>query len=97
MRTIAMALALLVAGAAFPALADDDFRCNRPPVTSGKVVTTAELAKMLEDQGYRVEEIEIDGGGYEVKGVNESGKPIKAYYDRTTGELLWARLQKSKG
>ncbi|GAA4531732.1 hypothetical protein GCM10023174_23630 [Chelativorans composti] len=96
MRTIAMTLALLMAGAAVPALADDDYACERPPVTSGQIVTTAELAKMLEDQGYRVQEIEVKGGCYEVKAVNESGNPIKAYYDQATGELLWARLTRAR-
>ena len=46
----------------------------------------------LESTGYRVDRVEAEHGGFEVRAVNDSGFPIKATYDGR-GELLRAALR----
>lgn len=93
MRKIMMALTILLAGAAAPALAGES-GCPTPLNAETKIVPTSEVAKTLEDMGYRVLEIEFEDGCYKVKAVNESGYPINAIYDPATGELLGAGLRR---
>lgn len=55
---------------------------------SGEVIRTK-----LESMGYRVDRLEAEHDCWEVRAVNDSGFPIKAKYDRATGELIQARLR----
>ncbi|WP_262268432.1 PepSY domain-containing protein [Microvirga yunnanensis] len=92
MRTIMMMSALLAAGFAVPALADDSVnRCA--PGRDGRTVAASEVSKGLEGLGYRVDRIKAEHGCYEVRAVNDSGFPIEAVYARATGELVQARLR----
>jgi len=92
MRTIIMTTALVAAGLAGPALADDsDSRCA--PSAEGRTFAASAVSKGLEDLGYRVSRIKAEHGCYEVRAVNDSGFPIKAVYAQATGELVRARLR----
>lgn len=46
----------------------------------------SEVAAKVEGQGYRVLEIEIDDGVYEVKAVDSRGFRVEADLDPSTGE-----------
>lgn len=92
MRTIIVTMTLLLTGAAVPAFAGGQ-DCHTPFNAQSKVMPVSEVARALEDMGYRVLEIEFEDGCYEVKAVNDSGYPIKALYDPATGELLGAGLR----
>lgn len=92
MRTIIMASALLAAGLAVPAMADNpNNRCASS--SGGQIIATSKVSKELEDLGYRVDRIKAEHGCYEVRAVNDSGFPIKAVYAQATGELIRAGLR----
>ena len=67
----------LPAGAAFAAASIGDF--------VGK--TAAEMTASLEQQGYKVGEIEMEDGNLEAKVVLD-GKPFEIYADPRTGQIV---------
>ena len=42
------------------------------------------LQKSLTDQGWKVRRIKVDGGCYEVYGLNEKGEKVEAYFHPRT-------------
>ena len=42
------------------------------------------LQKSLTDQGWKVRRIKVDGGCYEVYGLNEKGEKVEAYFHPQT-------------
>lgn len=78
LASMAVAAALaLPAGAAFAAASNGDY--------VGK--TAAEITKNLEQQGYKVHEIERESGFLEAKAVLD-GKPYDIYADPRTGKIV---------
>ena len=73
---ITAALAL-PAGLAFAAASEGDY--------VGK--TTAEITKALEQQGYKISEIEREGRNIEAEVILD-GKPYEIYTDRRTGQIV---------
>jgi hypothetical protein len=62
------------------------------PKSSDRV--SAEIIRTkLESMGYRVNRFEAEHNCWEVRAVNDSGFPIKAKYNLTTGELMQAKLR----
>jgi hypothetical protein len=99
MRTLlTVAAAALALGAAGVALADNDRHRDRDRSVSAAAQNTERFStdairQRLEAVGYRVSRIEAEHDCYEVRATNDSGYPIKATYDRASGELIEARLR----
>lgn len=51
-------------------------------------MSMSEIAAKVEGQGYRVLEIEIDDGAYEIKAVDAKGLRVEADLDPSTGEPI---------
>lgn len=51
-------------------------------------MSLAKLATMLEGQGYKVLEIELERGRYDVDMLDGNGMKVEAYLDPVTGEAL---------
>jgi uncharacterized membrane protein YkoI len=48
----------------------------------------AQIATMMEQQGYTVIEIELERGLYDVEMIDGKGMRVEAYLDPVTGEVL---------
>ena len=78
LASMAVAVALaLPAGSTFAAASNGDY--------VGK--TAAEIAATLKQQGYKVREIEREGGYLEAEVVLD-GRPYQIYTDRRTGQIV---------
>jgi hypothetical protein len=85
---IISALALSL-GAAQPALALDDlFEGNRLNVPRDQWLSPTQITEKLQQQGYKVREIEADDGTYEVEMVDKNGVQIEANVHPATAEIL---------
>jgi hypothetical protein len=51
-------------------------------------MSVAEIATMLEAQGYTVLEIELEHGRYDVEMTDANGMRLEAWLDPATGEVL---------
>lgn len=51
-------------------------------------MSIAQIATMLEDQGYTVLEIELERGRYDVEMIDANGMRVEAYLDAATGAVL---------
>ncbi|WP_416881607.1 PepSY domain-containing protein [Marivita sp.] len=51
-------------------------------------MSVAQIATMLEDQGYSVLEIELERGRYDVEMIDSNGMKVEAYLDPATGAVL---------
>ncbi|MCM2562263.1 PepSY domain-containing protein [Lutimaribacter sp. EGI FJ00015] len=51
-------------------------------------MSIAEIATMLEGQGYTIREIELERGRYDVEMIDSAGMRVEAYLDAATGEVL---------
>ena len=51
-------------------------------------MSIAQIATMLEGQGYAVREIELERGRYDVEMIDGKGMRVEAYLDPVTGEVL---------
>ncbi|MFA5902017.1 MAG: PepSY domain-containing protein [Hyphomicrobium sp.] len=80
-----LALSLLAAAAGAPAFADRDQHLNVP---RDQWLTPAQLSDKLVAQGYKVREIEVDDGAYEVDLVDKNGTRIEAHVHPATGDIL---------
>jgi hypothetical protein len=76
--------AILVAGG----VASAQTAGNGNPANASRTgwMSMSEVAAKVEGQGYRVIEIEIDDGAYEVKAVDANGVRVEADLDPSTGE-----------
>lgn len=83
---VAPALALALATAVvFPAAARDSGRLNVP---ADQWMSTADVIKKLEGEGYKVTEIESDDGAYEVEMTDKNGVRIETHVHPATGALM---------
>lgn len=79
----------LVAGAlAVPAVADDHHGLNVP---REQWLSTSDVVKKLEQQGYKVREIEADDGAFEFEATTSAGERIEGVAHPATGEVLSTR------
>jgi hypothetical protein len=87
MRTLILApvLALSLAVAAVPSFADPGSRLNVP---RAEWMSPAQVTDKLVAAGYRVTEIEVDDGAYEVELVDKNGTRVEGHVHPATGELL---------
>jgi hypothetical protein len=51
-------------------------------------MSIAQIATMLEEQGYTVREIELERGRYDVEMIDANGMRVEAYLDAVTGAVL---------
>lgn len=51
-------------------------------------MSVGEIVAKIEGQGYKVHEVEIDDGAYEVKAVDANGMRVEVDLDPSTGEPL---------
>ena len=75
--------------AAVPALASE--RVGGKPagvITSGDWLSFEEIAARLTAKGYRIKEIELDDGLYEVEVRSERGGKSELYVDPRSGNIL---------
>jgi len=77
--------AVLVAGVAS---AQTGRTSDSPNAPDSGWMSMGEIVSKVEGQGYRVHEVEIDDGAYEVKAVDANGMRVEADLDPRTGEPL---------
>ncbi|REC55157.1 PepSY domain-containing protein [Rhodosalinus sediminis] len=82
--TAALATGLAALGAA--AQQQDAAGAARQPVQDR--MSVAEIATMLEGQGYTLREIELERGRYDVEMIDANGLRVEAYLDPVTGGVL---------
>jgi uncharacterized membrane protein YkoI len=58
------------------------------PVQDQQRMSVAQIATMLEDQGYSILEIELERGRYDVEMIDSNGMKVEAYLDPATGAVL---------
>lgn len=81
----------LAFAAAVPAVASEsEPQC--PASAAAEHVSADTIRAELEAVGYRIDEIEVEDGCYEVEVMNESGYPVEAVYEQATGRLVRAEL-----
>lgn len=85
MKTL-LAVSLLTIAAATPAFACDDY--GRLNVPANEWLSIPEVIQKLEDQGYKVYEIEVDDGAYEFEATTASGVRVEGCAHPATGEVL---------
>lgn len=51
-------------------------------------MNVAQIATMLEEQGYTVLEVELERGRYDVEMIDSKGMRVEAYLDPATGKVL---------
>ncbi len=51
-------------------------------------MSVAQIATMLEEQGYTVVEVELERGRYDVEMIDSKGMRVEAYLDPATGAVL---------
>jgi hypothetical protein len=91
MRTFWIAAATALAlGTSGASLAGETFDKASSSISSDTI------RKSLETMGYRVDRIKAEHDCYEVQAVNDSGFPIKATYDATSGLLMEAKLRRER-
>jgi hypothetical protein len=65
---------------------DDDFRSSWLKVPQDKWLSPTQ--EKLDQKGYKVTEIEIDDGSYEVEMTDKNGVRVEGHVHPETGELL---------
>jgi len=61
---------------------------DQTPAQTQNRMTIAQIATMLEDQGYTVLEVELERGRYDVEMIDVNDMRVEAYLDATTGAVL---------
>jgi len=91
MKRILIVTAALATGAglfAIGAQASDDGRqlTNVPP--PAEWMSISDLSAKLEAQGYKIREIEVERGAYDVEMIDANGMKVEGYFHPVTGEPL---------
>jgi len=61
---------------------------DQTPAQTQNRMSIAQIATMLENQGYTVLEIELERGRYDVEMIDANGMRVEAYLDAATGAAL---------
>jgi uncharacterized membrane protein YkoI len=85
-RTIFFATSLATAVGLF-ALGANAQQQNAEAQTQQRM-SVAQVATMLEQQGYRILEIELERNRYDVEMIDANGMRVEAYLDPVTGAVL---------
>lgn len=85
-RTILFATSLATAVGLF-ALGANAQQQNAETQTQQRM-SVAQVATMLEQQGYRILEIELERNRYDVEMIDANGMRVEAYLDPVTGAVL---------
>jgi hypothetical protein len=81
-------LAATLAAGLFAIGAQAQVTAAQQPVQTGDRMSIAQIATMLESQGYTVLEIELERGRYDVEMIDGNGMRVEAYLNAVTGEVL---------
>jgi len=57
---------------------------NCPSYPKEEWASESALRKTLEEQGYKIKKLKIDGNCYEIYGRNKDGKKVEIYFDMKT-------------
>jgi hypothetical protein len=82
-----LGLSLAAAGSAF-AVDDDWVGGNRLNVPKDQWLSAGQIAEKLTAQGYKVHEIKVDDGAYEVELIDKNGTRIDTHVHPATAEIL---------
>lgn len=85
-RTILFSAALASATGMFALVANAQQDTTQAP--QPQRMSVAQIATMLEDQGYTVREIELERGRFDVEMIDSKGMKLEAYLDPVTGAVL---------
>lgn len=79
----------LALGAGIAHASDNDFR-RMPLTVSDRAdwISIADLSARIEAKGYRIREIEIEHGVYDVDMIDANGMRVEGYFDPVTGEQV---------
>ena len=66
---------------------DDNYRSNRLNLPQDKWLSPTQITEKLDQKGYKVTEIEVDDGSYEVEMTDKNGVRVDAHVHPETGEL----------
>jgi hypothetical protein len=86
-----LAVTLLSAGLAIPAFAGDDDYIGPHNVPRDQWLSTSDVVNKLEQQGYKVREIEVDDGVFEFEATTGKGERIEGTAHPATGAILSTR------
>ena len=70
------------------AIDDDWVGGNRLNVPKDQWLSAGQISEKLTTQGYRVHEIEVDDGAYEVELIDKNGTRVDAHVHPATAEIL---------
>ena len=79
----ALTLTLASAGAAFAS--SDDARTNAP---RDQWMSVAQITEKFTSQGYKVRQVKVEKGKYEIYAIDKDGKRVEAYVHPVTGDVL---------
>lgn len=85
MKRTSFALAAFFALASAGALAHGDFKCDVP---KAEWQPQMELQRKLTAEGWKVRQVKVDNGCYEVYGFDNNGKRIEIYFNPKTFEKV---------
>lgn len=51
-------------------------------------IPEAEMKKRIEDQGYKIKKLKVDGDCYEIYGWDKAGKKVEIYFDTKDGSIV---------
>lgn len=91
LNSLLLALALMGSGSAF---ATGLATCDSGPEKDWK--PSADLQQMLEEKGWTVRRIKVDGGCYEVYALDENGQKVEAYFHPVTLEPVPVEDEKAE-
>jgi len=83
-KHLGLAVAAALALAASQAGATGRATCDAGPKKDWQ--STETLTKQLEAKGWKVRRVKVDGGCYEVYGMNEKGQKVEEYFHPKTLE-----------
>ncbi|MCZ0812926.1 MAG: PepSY domain-containing protein [Pseudomonadota bacterium] len=79
----------LALGAGIAQASDDDFRRMQGSAADrADWISIADLATRIEAKGYRIREIEIEHGVYDVEMIDANGMRVEGYFDPVTGDQV---------
>ncbi|MCR5856531.1 PepSY domain-containing protein [Mesorhizobium sp. J428] len=64
--------------------------CGNQPQSSWK--SLAEIEAKATEMGYKVREIDIEDGCYEIYAIDKDGKRVEAYLNPVTAEVVEAKI-----
>lgn len=82
MRRVTYGIALIGSLACAPVFATGLATCDSGPQDTWQPQAT--LEKQLQDKGWQVRRIKVDGGCYEVYAINDKGERVEAYFHPQT-------------